>query len=144
MRIVRSTLINRPVAEVFAFVADPLNDRIWCPKIEHVEPVPVGAGQTATYRVRHRPVPLLPARDMEYSLVASEPPHRIRWHEDDGHDAIDVTYTLEPRGTSTWFTQTDDARLGSPRVLHLIIKAGIGHDVAAQLKRLRHHLEDQR
>ncbi|UTI65169.1 SRPBCC family protein [Paraconexibacter antarcticus] len=142
MRVARSILINRPVTDVFAFVADPLNDRIWCPKIEHVEPAPVDAGQTTTYRVRHRPVPLLPARDMAYTLVASEPPHLIRWHEDDGHDVIDVTYSLEARGTSTWFTQSDEARLGGPRVLHPIIKAGIGHDLAAQLKRLRRHLED--
>jgi uncharacterized protein YndB with AHSA1/START domain len=37
VEIVRSVEIDRPTADVFAFVADPRNDPRWCPKVRSVE-----------------------------------------------------------------------------------------------------------
>lgn len=142
MRIERTTLITAPLETVFTFVADPLNDPLWCPKVQRVEQLEGdGPRPGARYRVIHRPIPVLAPREMAYTLMTWDPPSRIEWHEDDGHDTIKVTYTLEVAGTQTRFTQTDEAALGAPRVLHPFMRAGIGHDVAGQLRRLRRHLE---
>lgn len=136
----KSIFIARPLEEVFEFVSDPRNDPIWCPKVKSVEPLdPHGPG--ARFLVVHRPIPLRPPRRMHHTLLAWDPPNRIEWHEDDGHDRITVTYTLEPEDGSTRFTQRDDAELGAPRLLHPMMRAGIGADIASQLRRLRRHLE---
>jgi hypothetical protein len=140
----RSTRIARAVEDVFAFVSDPLNDSVWCPKVMSVEPVAgegAAEGPGARFLVVHRPVPLRPPRRMNYSLVDWEPPNMIEWLEDDGHDVIAVTYTLEEEGARTRFTQRDDAELGAPRLVHPLMRAGIGADIAGQLRRLRRHLE---
>jgi hypothetical protein len=138
----KSIRIERPVDEVFDFVADPCNDPIWCPKVKSVEPAGSGAtGPGARFRVVHRPIPLRPARKMDYSLTAWEPPHAIEWHEDDVHDRIVVIYRLEPEADGTRFTQRDEAELSAPRLLHPVMRLGIGADIAGQLRRLRRHLE---
>jgi len=143
MIIEKSINIERPVDVVFAFVADPRNDTIWCPKVKSVEPVPgsPGEGPGARFAVVHRPVPFLAPKQMDYSLVDWEPGRKIEWFEDDGHDRIAVTYTLEPDGGSTRLTQRDDAELAAPKILHPLMRIGIGADISGQLKRLRKHLE---
>ena len=142
MRIVRSIVIDRHVAEVFAFVADPRDDVRWCAKVDAVEQVAgEGPGPGSRYEVVHRPIPLRPARRMAYECLDWEPPKLIRWREHDGDDVIDVTYELEPLWTATRFTQRDDARLRAPRLLHPLLRAGIGRDVARQLRSLKRLLE---
>jgi Polyketide cyclase / dehydrase and lipid transport len=142
MRIVRSIVIDRHIDEVFDFVADPHNDVRWCAKVEAVERVAGdGPGPGSRYEVVHRPIPLRPARRMTYECVGWEPPARILWREDDGHDVIGVSYELEPVWTSTRITQRDDAELGAPRFLHPLLKAGIGRDVGRQLRALKRLLE---
>lgn len=136
----RSTTIAIPIGEVFDFVSDPCSDPIWCPKVKTVDQLS-GDGPGARYVVVHRPIPPLPARRMDYTLLAWDPPNRIEWHEDDGHDVFDVTYLLESTCEGTRFSQRSDAQLAAPRVLHALMRIGIGHDVAAQLKRLRAHLQ---
>jgi uncharacterized protein YndB with AHSA1/START domain len=142
VQIVRSIVIDRHVEEVFAFVADPRNDVRWCEKVLSVEQVEGDEpGRASRYAVLHRPVPLRPARWMAYECVEWEPPARIGWREDDGHDVIEVTYELEPVWTATRMTQRDEARLGAPRLLHPLLKAGIGRDIARQLRALKRLLE---
>jgi uncharacterized protein YndB with AHSA1/START domain len=142
MLIRRSVLIQRPVAEVFEFVADPLGDPDWCPKVRSVEQVEgEGPGVGARYAVVHQPVPLRPARRMEYTCVASVSPGRLEWREDDGSDVIEVIYELSDENGATRFTQTDHAELGAPRLLHPVMKAGIGHDIGRQLRGLKRLLE---
>jgi uncharacterized protein YndB with AHSA1/START domain len=138
----RSIEIARSPEEVFSFVGNPLNDPLWCPKVKSVEPVgdPQAAGPGARFVVVHRPIPLRPARRMDYVLVAWDPPHRVEWREDDGHDRIDVTYALEPTDDGTLLTQRDEAELGAPRFLWPLMRAGIGADISRQLKRLRRQL----
>jgi hypothetical protein len=142
MRIVRSIVIDRHVEEVFAFVADPHNDVRWCDKVLAVEQVEGdGPGPGSRYEVVHRPIPLRPPRRMAHECLEWEPPVRIRWREDDGYDVFDVTYALESVWTSTRLTQRSDARLGAPRLLHPLLRGGIGRDVARQLRALKRLLE---
>ena len=78
---------------------------------------------------------------MEMTRVPFDPPRRIEWREDDGTDVFEVTYELEDRGGRTRLTQRSAAELGAPRLLHPIYRAGIGRDIAKQLKELKRLLE---
>lgn len=140
MEIVRAIEIGRPAAEVFEFVADARNDPRWCRKVRSVEGGEPGEG--ARYAVVHKPVPVRPERRMEMTCVGFSPPHRIEWREDDGTDVFTVVYELEDFGPGrTRMTQRSRFDLGAPRLLHPLFKAGIGRDVAGQLKALRELLE---
>ena len=141
MRIARSVTIERPIDEVFAFVADARNDPRWCRKVRSVDQVAGdGPGPGARYVVLHRP--MLTQRRMHYDCVAAEPPSRIVWVEDDGTDRIEVTYELDRAGGArTRLTQIDDARLGVPRLLQPLLRVGIGVDLARQLRALKRVLE---
>jgi uncharacterized protein YndB with AHSA1/START domain len=142
VEIERSIVIRKPIAEVFGFVSEPANDVQWCPKLVSVEQVEGdGPGPGARYSVVHRPVPIRPARIMDYRCLAWEPPYRIEWREDDGTDVLRVVYALEETTAGVVFTQHDDAQLGAPRILFPFMRVGIGHDVARQLRRLKQMLE---
>jgi uncharacterized protein YndB with AHSA1/START domain len=146
VEIVREVEIDRPVDEVFAFVSDPTGDPHWCPKVQSVSPLggDGGPGPGARYAVVHKPVPLRPARRLEMSCVAWDPPRRLEWREDDGTDVFVVSYELEPvrDGAATRFTQRSNAEIGAPRLLHPLFRHGIGRDVAGQLRRLKRLLEE--
>ena len=138
MEIVREIEIRRPRADVFAFVADPRNDPGWCRKVRSVEQI-----DTDTYAVVHKPIPGKPKRQMEMTRVASDPPGRIEWRENDGTDVFLVTYELEePREGATVVRQRSEATLGAPRILHGLYRWGIGRDIAGQLRALKRLLED--
>jgi uncharacterized protein YndB with AHSA1/START domain len=93
MVIERSIVIARSPEDVFAFVADPVNDPSWCPKVRSVAPAP---GDEGHWHVVHKPVPGKPERRLDHRRVAAEAPRRLTWREDDGTDRFDVTYLLEP------------------------------------------------
>jgi hypothetical protein len=142
MELVRAVVIDRHIEEVFDFVADPLNDPEWCAKVLSVDQVEGdGPGRGARYDVLHRPIPLRPPRRLVHTCVDWEPPVCVVWHEDDGTDVFDVTYELASVWTATRLTQHDVVRLGAPRPLHPILRAGIGRDVARQLRALKRVLE---
>jgi hypothetical protein len=141
MEIVRRVEIGRSVEEVFEFVADARNDVRWCPKVKSVSLV-AGSGGDARYAVVHKPVPGKPEREMEMTCVGWEPPARLEWLEDDGTDVFRVTYSLERLDSGrTRLSQTSEATIGAPRLLHPIFRAGIGRDIAGQLRRLKKLLE---
>jgi carbon monoxide dehydrogenase subunit G len=137
VEIVRSVEIGTPIDAVFAFVADPRNDVRWCPKVRSVEEV--GDGR---YTVVHKPVPGKPERRLDMTRVTADPPRRIEWREDDGTDVFEATYELEDLGGRTRFTQRSVAELGAPRLLRPLYRAGIGRDIARQLKELKKLLEE--
>jgi Polyketide cyclase / dehydrase and lipid transport len=142
VEIARAVVIDWHIEDVFDYVADPLNDPRWCAKVLDVRQTQGdGPGPGSVYDVLHRPIPRRPARRMTYACVGWEPPHRIAWHGDDGTDVIDVSYVLEPVWTSTRLTQRDDAVLGAPRLLHPLLRIGIGRDMARQLRTLKRVLE---
>ena len=134
--------ISRTIDDVFAYVADPRNDPEWCPKVLSVADTSgSGPGPSARYDVVHRPVPVLSRRQMNYVCLGWEPPNRIDWREDDSTDVLHVTYMLDDLGQSTRMTQRSRAELAAPRVLHPLMRLGIGHDIARQLKTLKRILE---
>ena len=142
MEITRSVEISRTIDDVFAYVADPRNDPEWCPKVLSVADTSgSGPGPSARYDVVHWPVPVLSRRHMNYVCLGWEPPNRIDWREDDSTDVLHVTYMLDDLGQSTRMTQRSRPELAAPRVLHPLMRLGIGHDIARQLKTLKRILE---
>ena len=140
--IAADVVIDVHIDEVFEFVAEPLNDPRWCEKLISVDQLDGdGPGPGAEYVVVHRPIPLRPARQMRFTCIDWDPPRRIVWREDDGHDVIDVVYELEPVWTATRVTQRDTAWLGAPRWLRPLMKTGIRRDMRRQLRALRRVLE---
>jgi uncharacterized protein YndB with AHSA1/START domain len=142
VQIRRSVVIDRPIAEVFDFVAEPENDPRWCSKVDSVERVAgEGPGPDSRYAVVHRPVPLRPARRLDHRCVSWSPPHRIDWLEDDGTDRFEVSYELEEVDGGTRLTQTSNAELGAAKLLHPVFRAGIGADIRRQLRDVKRLLE---
>jgi uncharacterized protein YndB with AHSA1/START domain len=138
----REIEIHRPIQEVFDHVAEPRNDPRWCRKVVSVEQVEgTGPGPGSRYAVVHRPVPGRPARNLDHSCLAWDPPRRIEWREDDGTDVFVVEYLLEPTAGGTRFRQRSDAELGSSRLLRPLYRIGIGRDIAGQLRALKRVLE---
>lgn len=132
--------IERPRQVVHEFVIDPRNDPRWCPKVSSVE---VEEEDAEAFVVVHRPIPFRPPRTIDHRRLESKP-GLIRWREDDGTDVVHVTYLLEELESERMaFTQRSEFELGAPRIVHPVMRLGIGRDMGDQLKRLKRVLESR-
>jgi uncharacterized protein YndB with AHSA1/START domain len=137
MRIEESIDIARAPEEVWAFVADPMNDPQWCRKVKAVEAV-----GPRRWRARHKPVPLRAAAELVLEHVESEPPKRLTMREEDDASVFNIEYRLAPTTTGTHFTQVSDFEWKElPRVLRAPLRHGVRRDVRSQLQSLKRLLE---
>ena len=94
-----STTINKPIDEVFAFLADGTNDKKFSPRVQEIEKTtdgPVGVG--TVYRSTVKDAGMKSSR--EFEITAFEQPTKIRWAER-SKNAVTVPeggYDLEPAG----------------------------------------------
>jgi uncharacterized protein YndB with AHSA1/START domain len=141
----RSITIDRPVEDVFAFVADCRNDPRWCSRVLSVEQVAGdGPGPGARYRAVHRPIRLRKPLDLAVEVLAVEPPHRMTLRERDDDGVFDVAYELRADGAGTRMTQYDQVDLtGVPGVLHPLARRTIGRHLDEQLTALKALLESR-
>jgi uncharacterized protein YndB with AHSA1/START domain len=139
----RSVTIDRPVGEVFAFVADCRNDPRWCPRVLSVEQVAGdGPGPGARYRAVHRPIRLRKPMELAVEVVALEPPHRLTLRERDDDGVFDVSYELRAEGQRTRVTQRDEVDLaGVPKLLHPLARRNMGRHLDEQFAALKRLLE---
>lgn len=80
MRLTGTIVIERPIDEVFAFLADGENDIKFSPRLTRIERTsPDGLGVGTTYESRAREMGL-PTRH-RFRITEYEPPRRIRWTE---------------------------------------------------------------
>jgi uncharacterized protein YndB with AHSA1/START domain len=136
-RIEESIEIARAPDFVWAFLADPVNDPLWCPKVKAVEPV--GDGR---WRVLHKPVPFRPPMQLTLEHLQLRRPESLTLREEDDASIFDVEYRLEPSGEGTRFTQISVfAWKRLPRVLRGTFARGVRRDVLAQLQALKRVLE---
>jgi uncharacterized protein YndB with AHSA1/START domain len=103
MQIERSVTINRPIEQVFAFVANPDNNPRWQPEvIEHtmLTEGPMGLGS----KMRH--VSKFMGRRIEVNIDITEfvPNHKIAFHVMSGTLPYTIYYILDPEGDGTRFT----------------------------------------
>ena len=135
--------IARPVDEVFAFLAEPVNLPRW---------------QTSLLEVRpHRRGPLRPGvevtetrqflgRVMETTWVCTEhrPSRRSVIESDEGPVPFRGTWELEPAGPGTRFTWTLEAGGLAARVASAVAARMTREELAANTLRLKHLLEENR
>ena len=135
--------IERPVAEVFAFVTEPSNYPRWQPSLVEVRPHspgPLRVGNTATEVRRFL------GREVEttWTCVEHQPVSRSAIESDDGPVPFRGTFVLEPhdRGTRlTWIVETRGAasRLGGP-----LVGKATKSELEANCERLKELLEGGR
>lgn len=98
--VVTETVIDRLVADVAAYAADPDNAPRWYDNIESVEwrsTPPLGVGSRLAFVARFL------GRRLEYTyeIVDLEPGRRLVMRTEEGPFPMETTYTWEPSGTGT-------------------------------------------
>lgn len=100
-----TTLIDRPIEEVFAFLADGENDPKFSPRILEISKTtdaPPGVGTVYASTVKDAGV----KTKREFRITEFTPPTRIRWAEVSKNlvTAPEGGYDLEPEGSGTRVT----------------------------------------
>ena len=75
-----SAVIDRPIEEVFAFLADGTNDPKFSPRVKEIRQTtdgPIGVGTVFQSKVKDAGV----TTDRTFELTEFEPPTKIRWTE---------------------------------------------------------------
>jgi carbon monoxide dehydrogenase subunit G len=75
-----TTVIDRPIEEVFAFLADGENDPKFSPRVQEIRKTtdgPPGVGTVYVSTVKDAGM----KSDREFELTEFQPPNRIRWKE---------------------------------------------------------------
>jgi uncharacterized protein YndB with AHSA1/START domain len=135
-------IIARSAEEVFAFVADPLNDPRWCPKVKACEQVEGdGPAPGARYLAKHQPTRVKPAAELRVELIELDAPRLARFREEDEDGVFDVTYLLEPAGEGTRFIQRSDVEWKIPKPLQLLANRMVPRHLDGQMKALKRELE---
>lgn len=138
-----SVEIDRPPAQVYAFVLDGANNPLWRPavlEIERVAGAPSGLG--ATYRQRlkgpgGRPI------DGDYKIVAATPDTRISFQVTAGPARPTGTYTFEAAGDATRVTLALRYETkGVAKLMDPLITATMRSEVAT-LANLKAYLENR-
>jgi uncharacterized protein YndB with AHSA1/START domain len=128
-----SVTIDRPIAEVFDFIADPTNDPRWCPSVKEIEQIAGnGSGPGTRYRMHHTPG----GRDYDASveITASNPPNSLKWLMTDKGHTLRGTYELEAVDGKTRVTQTSEITFeGWLRIPGLFMKRVIAREVQKEL-----------
>src|SRR4051794_37485112 len=75
-----TTTVNKPIEEVFAFLADGTNDRKFSPRVQEIRKTtdgPAGVGTVYASTVKDAGM----TSNREFELTEFEQPMRIRWTE---------------------------------------------------------------
>ncbi|MEY2422018.1 MAG: hypothetical protein QOI95_2085 [Acidimicrobiaceae bacterium] len=133
--------INRPIEEVFAYVADARNDPLWCPRVLSCEQIEGdGAALGARYTERHNPTFMRPkVRDLR--IIAFEAPTLVRWIQEDANGVFHIDYTLEPIPNGARFGQHDEIDW---KISPMSVEVGrriVPRHIRQQFARLKHILE---
>lgn len=100
-----SAVINRPIDEVFAFLADGTNDPKFSPRVLEIAETTDGPPGVGTiYRSTVKDAGMKSTR--EFELTEFDPPRRIRWAERSKNivTAAEGGYDLAPEGDGTRLT----------------------------------------
>jgi len=133
--------IERPVEDVFAFLADFQNVPRWNYAIGHTtktSPGPVGVGTT------YRQARSIPTRSQEgFEVTVFDPTHRLAAEGEIGPFQARVAYLLEPVGDATRLTNAMELKpsSGVSRLLAPLAASRVKAAVAENLGKLKQILE---
>lgn len=100
-----ATTVERPVDEVFAFVADMKNEPRWHTDILEAERLSEGeVGEGTNYRVRFRSQPMSPPEG-SVEIVEFEPDRRIVSRSDMGNMKPELTHVFDEANGGTRVTR---------------------------------------
>jgi hypothetical protein len=130
-----TVIIQRPVEEVFSFLAHFENVPRWNYAIVEttkVSPGPVGVGTT------YRQIRSVPRRSEEgFEVTAFEPPRRLEVQGQIGPFRARISYLLEPTGSGTRLRNAVDlGSSGLSTIVALPVTSRVKHAVAANLDTL--------
>ena len=135
--------IERPIEEVFAFVADARNDPQWCPRVFSCKQVEgEGPGPGARYEARHRPT-LLPPHIRRIEVLEYDAPTSIRWRQSDLGGVFEIDYRLTPTEKGTRLTQSDEIAWKVPRLFHPVARRIVRKHIPDQMADLKRLLESR-
>jgi uncharacterized protein YndB with AHSA1/START domain len=100
-----TTVIDRPIEEVFAFLAEGTNDPKFSPRVQEIARTTDGPPGVGTrFRSTVKDAGMTTKREFEYTEF--QPPSRIRWAERSKNvvTASDGGYDLAPEGSGTRLT----------------------------------------
>lgn len=141
MRLEGSVEIERPVEEVFDFVADPRNDPRWCERVRWCKQVAGdGPGLGARYEALHRPSGYPWPHIRRIVVLDLEPPRFVRWRQADRLGAFDIRYELEATERGTRLSQHDEVNWALP-LMGLIGRRIVRRHIGEQHEALRAVLE---
>ena len=105
----RTIVIDRPADQVFAFFADPANDRRWRPHVKEISATgPIGVGSTI-HQVVDGPAGRGIAADLE--VTAYEPPTRYAFRVTAGPARPVGEFRIAPSGSGSEVTFSLEAEL---------------------------------
>jgi carbon monoxide dehydrogenase subunit G len=135
--------INRPVEEVFAFIADNQNDPQWCvPVVETTRIAGNAPGVGARYAFASQ-VGLMKLRG-EFEITGFEAPEAIRWTGESSIVKFSGQYRLESTAAGT---RLEERTTFEPKGLLKLLQATMIPQYTTtyetQLQRLKHLLEDR-
>lgn len=130
-----SVTIERPMEEVFDYIAEGENDVEWCPSVERIERISGnGPGPGVRYRMHHTPGGM--DFDAKIEVVAYERPRVLKWVMTDSGHTIRGTYELEAVNGHTRLTQTSQITFeGWLRIPGLFMKGRIAGEVEEELRK---------
>lgn len=141
MRLEGSTEIAAPIETVFSFVADPLNDPQWCPRViwcrQRGGDRP---GPGARYEAFHNPT-FRRKHTRWIDILEFDAPTRLVSKQEDEIAAFTISYLLEPTARGARITQRDEITWKVPKVALPIAKRIVQRHLGQQLRTLKQVLE---
>lgn len=138
-----STLVDRPVPEIFEFLSNPLNLPKWQTMVARIEQVTPGEPGVGTkYRVFASAL----GRNIEgeMQITAFEPPHKVGFVNQSGPMRVSITVTLKPVGSGAKIALHAEGNPGGVFSLAEGILAGkIKSEMESNLARLKAVLESK-
>jgi uncharacterized protein YndB with AHSA1/START domain len=125
-----STLVDRPIEDVFAFLSNPLNLPKWqamIAKIEQIVPGAIGLGSKFNVQAA------MLGRAMEgvMEITSYEPPTKFSFTNKAGPMEIAVTVTLKSVGTGTKVTINPQ---GNPAGVFKLAEGPLTHQLKGQME----------
>jgi carbon monoxide dehydrogenase subunit G len=138
-----STLVDRPVPEIFDFLSNPLNLPKWQKMIAAIEQLTPGAPAVGTkYKVSAEVMGRKIDGQME--ITAFEPPARVGFVNQSGPMRVNITVTLKPVGSGAKIALHAEGNPGGIFALAEGILAGkLKSEMEANLARLKSVLESK-
>lgn len=141
--ITHQALINRPAADVFAFIADPTNDPRWCPPVLAAEQIKGKKPETgARYRQTVKPGPKKLISTLE--ITDFQPNQRLAWQGSNEMLAFHGWYEVEPADGGAHVTMSSKLEMkGFWRLLAPIISLASRSTAKKEFLNLKQLLENQ-